>query len=273
MSDLIEHRLERLSRHFGERRMLFGEGVLAYRECGAGPAVVLLHGISSGAASWLPAVLPLAQRGYRVIAWDAPGYGASSALPMGEPSARDYASCLLSFIKGVGAEGCVLVGHSLGALMAAAAAADAPDGLIRRLVLVSPARGYGDAASGEGLKVHTARLATLDQLGVEGMASNRAAHLLSPAGTPEQQAWVRWNMQRLKPNGYRQAVAMLCGDDIQRYLPPRVPASVHVGNDDTITTPASCRTVAEACQVELNLIPSAGHACYIENPEEVARLI
>ena len=51
---------------------------IAYRETGAGPALVLLHGIGSGSAGWLFQLETL--KGYRLIAWDAPGYGESENL-------------------------------------------------------------------------------------------------------------------------------------------------------------------------------------------------
>jgi len=51
---------------------------ISYREAGAGPALVLLHGIGSSSASWLFQLESLA--GYRLIAWDAPGYGGSAFL-------------------------------------------------------------------------------------------------------------------------------------------------------------------------------------------------
>lgn len=45
-----------------------------FREQGSGIPLTLLHGISSGAASWHK---QMALPGYRVLAWDMPGYGES----------------------------------------------------------------------------------------------------------------------------------------------------------------------------------------------------
>src|SRR5919197_704581 len=60
---------------------------ISYREAGAGPALVLLHGIGSSAASWLFPFETL--QGYRLIAWDAPGYGEADffAPPTPRPAA------------------------------------------------------------------------------------------------------------------------------------------------------------------------------------------
>lgn len=66
-----------LQRDFPQQRVASAGGQQALRVCGTGPAVVLLHGIGSGAASWLQVAQHLAAQA-RVIAWDAPGYGDSS---------------------------------------------------------------------------------------------------------------------------------------------------------------------------------------------------
>ncbi len=84
--------LAALDSGFAQRVTQLGNGArVAYRSGGsAGPVIVLLHGISSGAASWLPCASLLAAHA-RVIAWDAPGYGDSSPLSQAQPRAADYA--------------------------------------------------------------------------------------------------------------------------------------------------------------------------------------
>src|SRR5256885_11891381 len=76
----------------------------------------MLHGISSGAASWLDVALELAPRA-RVLAWDAPGYGRSTPLAPDAPTGADYARVLEQSLQALGVRRCLLVGHSLGALM------------------------------------------------------------------------------------------------------------------------------------------------------------
>ncbi|MFX5756609.1 alpha/beta hydrolase, partial [Acinetobacter baumannii] len=76
----------------------------------------------------------------------------------------------------------MIVGHSLGALMAAAYLAQAePERRPARLLLVSPAQGYG--APGKEQKadeVTRERLEALARLGVAGLAERGPARLLSP---------------------------------------------------------------------------------------------
>nr|WP_315592384.1 alpha/beta hydrolase [uncultured Cupriavidus sp.] len=270
--------LAALDSHFAERVVMTGnDGTrVACRVGGSrGPVVVLLHGISSGAASWLPCASLLAA-GARVIAWDAPGYGQSSPLPVAEPTARDYAMRLEGLLEALQVRPDLIVGHSLGALMASGYAAHAsaamqPD----RFLLLSPALGYGAPGNEEkSREVARQRIEALDTHGVDGLAQRGPTRLLSAAATPGAQAWVRWNMQRLNPDGYRQAVALLCGDDIGHYLEQRArPVEVGCGAQDVVTTPVASAALAERFALPFHPIADAGHACYIEQPQAVARLI
>ena len=273
---LPEAELQRLEERFPERRIAVGAGAqVAVRECGQGPAVVCLHGIGSGAASWLAVAERLANQAH-VIAWDAPGYGASTTMVPNAPWAVAYADRLRTLLDALRIERCVLVGHSLGALMAGAAARHGSTlaSRIARLVLMSPARGYGaPGREAEADRVRTERLDNLARLGIAGMAAQRSARLLSDGATERDRNWVRWNMARLNEAGYRQAVQLLCGDDLLGYLPPATPVRVLCGELDVVTPPAACAEVAAACGVALELVPQAGHACYVEQPGPVARVL
>ncbi len=252
-----------------------GGAQVAYRSGGGqGPVVLLLHGISSGAASWLPCASLLAAHA-RVIAWDAPGYGASSPLAGKAPRAADYAVRLQGLVRALDLRPAVIVGHSLGALMAAAYLAQAEPGRRpARVLLASPAQGYG--ATGKAAEVARQRLEALATLGVSGLAERGPARLLSPHAAAGAREWVRWNMSRLNPDGYRQAVAMLCGDDIDAYLarrPEGVPVEIGCGTLDVVTPPIGAEALAQRFALPFTPIPDAGHACYIEQAAAVARWI
>lgn len=276
----LEDALDLLERAFPEHSVDVGGSMVSYRTCGresgsesgAGRSVVLLHGIGSGAASWLQCALKL-QQDTRVIAWNAPGYGNSSPLPMTHPGAADYASRLQQFLQALGLKNYVLVGHSLGAMMASAHVA-AVHGGAAQLLLISPAQGYGsDDKRMRGQEIAQQRLDVLDKLGVDGMALKSPERMLSAQAGEPARAWVRWNTQKLNPAGYAQAVHMLCGDDIQRYVPAGLPAAVYCGAADIVTTPQDSRALADSFKLPFQLIDDAGHACYVEQPEAVAAVI
>jgi pimeloyl-ACP methyl ester carboxylesterase len=271
-SEGLRDALSLLEERFPERTVAVGDGIISYRSCGRGPAVVLLHGIGSGAASWLHCALRL-EKEAQVIAWNAPGYGRSSPLPNATPSAADYALRLDRFLRALGITRCVLVGHSLGAMMASAYVSTGTD-LVSHLCLLSPAQGYGSLQrQALGQQVEQERLTTLNTLGVQGMAERSGGRMLSAQANDDARAWVRWNTLALNPAGYTQAVRMLCSDDIHRYPPKDIPASVYCGSADTITPPDDCRTFAGHINFPFKLIDHAGHACYIEQPDIVANAI
>ena len=268
--------LARLEARFPARSVpVQGGAVVSVRECGTGPAIVCLHGIGSGSASWLDTAL-LLEGEARVIAWDAPGYGASTALAAAAPTARDYAQRLHGLLDALEISSCVLVGHSLGALMAAAAARHGSPlaSRISKLLLISPAAGYGAAGRAQAqARVRAERLGALDELGIAGMAAKRSGRLVSEHASETARQWVRWNMARLHDAGYRQAVELLCGADLLADLPPAMPVRVACGALDGVTTPEACAEVARQCGVPLELLPEAGHASYVERPTVVAALL
>ncbi|MBK6008773.1 alpha/beta hydrolase [Ramlibacter ginsenosidimutans] len=239
-------------------------------ERGAAPALVLLHGISSGAASWLQAVLPLPASQY-VLAWDAPGYGSSTPLPQDAPHAADYAMRLHEVLQALELRRCVLVGHSLGALMACAYARLPQAVAIDRLVLISPARGYGGSPD-DAARVRRDRTDALKAQGVGGLAARIPPRLLSAQAGDDAREWVRWNTARLQPRGYLQAVEMLCNSELGA-VPAGIPVEVHVGAGDVVTPPAACAEAARLLGATFHTIEAAGHASPVEQPAAVAALL
>jgi pimeloyl-ACP methyl ester carboxylesterase len=250
-----------------------GARVFTYRERGQGPVLVLLHGIGANAGSWIHQLEALSER-FRVIAWDAPGYGGSTPLVPSTPSAADYARALESFVDALGLSRFVLVGHSLGALMAGAFAASHPARL-QGLVLLSPAGGYGTAHPVLRMDRLNARLKMMETLGPEGVAEQRSANLLTANAPAEALELVQLSMRQLDPRGHEQAARMLANgklvDDLVKYTGPTV---VACGMDDTVTLPDDCRRIAAiTTSRELHLLPRLGHACYAEGPAMVNEVI
>lgn len=106
---------------------------LAVDDDGAGPAVVLLHGFSFDASMWDPQRPALLAAGYRVLRYDLRGFGAAGP-PLPE---RDHVGDLRAVLDGHGVAAAHLVGLSLGANVALAAAHAAP-ARVASLTLASP---------------------------------------------------------------------------------------------------------------------------------------
>jgi pimeloyl-ACP methyl ester carboxylesterase len=270
----------RVARFPVQQVSLASQRTLSYREAGGADSsangdalpLVLLHGIGSGAASWVQQFEVLGTN-RRVLAWDAPGYGASTPVSAESPVASDYASVLQQWLDVLGIERCVLVGHSLGAIIAGAFAA-AHSQRVTGLLLLSPAGGYGAAPAEVRETKRDQRLAMLNELGPQGLAEKRSANMLSAHANDEARAWVRWNMSRVIPHGYAQATHLLANADLVADL-ARFKGRINVaaGADDTITPPAACERIALAAGTKLQVVPHAGHAGYIEAPAAYTAII
>jgi len=107
-----------------------------YLRAGAGPPLVLVHGLLGYSFSWRYNIPALAQH-RTVYALDLPGMGFSERKQGLDVSFRASASRLHRFMSAVGIGAAELVGSSHGGALAMVAASLDPD-RIRQLVLVSP---------------------------------------------------------------------------------------------------------------------------------------
>jgi pimeloyl-ACP methyl ester carboxylesterase len=254
-------------------------GELSYLACEGGGAtpVVLLHGIGSNARSFEPLMHAL-QGHARALAWDAPGYGQSQPLAVPWPAPSDYAAALRGLLDDVKIARCVLLGHSLGALIAARFALEACD-RVAALLLVSPALGYG-AKNGDALPPPVAaRIEELDRLGPEKFAAARAPGLLADAAArPDVLVSVLRAMAAVRRPGYDQAARLLAsGRLLEDAAKLAVPTAVIVGLQDRITPPENVRRVfaalPQSSRHHHREIENAGHAVCQEQPREIAHAI
>lgn len=257
----------------GTLRRRFGAAEITYLEAGpraAGAApLVILHGIGSAARSFRDQLDGLSAT-YRVIAWDAPGYGGSTALAPSSPTADDYADRLGAFLDDLQIGDCHLLGHSLGCLMAARFAVRHPR-RVRSLSLCSIAAGHGTMPAAERQRLLDQRVDDVATLGPREMARTRGPRLLGPKASSEAIQRVIETMGAVHPAGYGQAARLLSTGDVKSdvaRLPDRLRLQIIYGDADVITPPARNLEVAALRPgVPVTVIPGAAHALYLEQPE------
>jgi pimeloyl-ACP methyl ester carboxylesterase len=115
-----------------EQVSIYGQRV-SYRRGGAGPVLLLLHGIGDSSRAWIPA-MRLLQRSYTVLAPDLPGHGNSSN-PLGDYSLGSHASSIRDLLHVLSIERVTVVGQSFGGGVAMQFAYQFPS-QCERLVLV-----------------------------------------------------------------------------------------------------------------------------------------
>jgi pimeloyl-ACP methyl ester carboxylesterase len=240
-----------------------------YRESGRpdAPALVLLHGIGSTSAGWRLQYGPLGER-FRVVAWDAPGYGGSKPLPGEAPSTEDYARALGGLLDALGIREAIVGTNSWGTPTGVAFARLNPQ-RVRALVLGGPAAGYGSLPKEERERRLAARLARVAELGMKKMREDDAPELVAPGTRAEVIGWIT-GAEGLHPEGYAQAMRMLAAADVAREAASvRCPVRVVSGELDKRTPPETNakRIAAAAPNATLQMVPDCGHLPHLEYPE------
>jgi pimeloyl-ACP methyl ester carboxylesterase len=105
-------------------------------DAGEGPPVVLVHGLSATRRNVVQGSRALIKRGYRLIAYDARGHGASSPAPRYEY--EDLVADLAAVLAHLELDRAALVGSSMGAATAMAFALEHPE-RVPALVQITPA--------------------------------------------------------------------------------------------------------------------------------------
>ena len=104
---------------------LLEEGQVHYLHSGDGIPLVLLHQTSDAASMWEPVLPKLGDLGYRAVAIDIPGHGASFK-PDFEPDGPAFARWVSTAVEALGIDRCHLLGHHFGATVAMWVAAAHP---------------------------------------------------------------------------------------------------------------------------------------------------
>ncbi len=119
-------------------RMVRANGIaLHVAELGTGPMVLLLHGFPQFWWAWRQQLVDLADAGYRAVAVDLRGYGASDKPPRGY-DAPTLAADVAHLVTALGERDAMVVGNDVGGLLAWTMAVQHP-GVVRRLAVLGAA--------------------------------------------------------------------------------------------------------------------------------------
>jgi pimeloyl-ACP methyl ester carboxylesterase len=227
-----------------------------YETHGSGPAILLTHGYSSTARMWDGQIAPLS-RDHTLILWDMRGHGESDypqdpALYSEEATVADMGAIL----DAVGAKQAVIGGLSLGGYMSLAFHR-AHRERVKALLIVDTGpgfrndearQGWNDTAMKTAARFERDGLEPLSRASAErSTASHRSADGLVLAGR-----------------------GMLTQRDarvIESLPDVKVPALVIVGADDAPFLKAADYMAAKIPGASKALIPNAGHAANIDQPE------
>ena len=230
-------------------------------------ALVFLHGIGGGHAAWERQLPFFEGRGYKVLAWDAPGYG--GAPPVAPYSFENVARSLESAIDTLNAGPVVLVGHSMGGMIAQEGYAYFPQ-KIRALALTFTSAAFGGSSSDFAQSFIDARIKPLD-LGrtMDEIAARLMPTMHGGASDPSGLMLAARIMAGVPPGTYRQAVAMLTTFERRAQLERiQVPTLVMAGSDDMIAPAAVMERMAKKIPgADYVCLPGCGHLGPLDQPK------
>ncbi len=237
----------------------------------AGRLAVLLHGVGGGREAWGAAGsgtgAALAAAGFTAVAVDFPGYGRSARI---EPyDLAGMAAALERLITQLGLGPAVLVGHSMGGMVAQDLAARAP-AAVSGLVLASTSPAFGKPGGDWQRGFLQSRFAPLDAgSGMAGLAAQLVPAMLPPDMPAAVSERAQALMAGVPEATYRSAVAALVAFDRRANLPLiKVPTLVITGELDTTASPEVARKMAERIPgAVLQTVPGAGHLLPMERPD------
>lgn len=253
------------------------DGRLAYAYTGGTafdpgrPVVAMVHGAQNDHSVWILQSRWLAHHGYSVLAFDLPGHGRSAGPALADiPAMADW---LLRALAIVGAPQAVIVGHSMGSLIALEAAGQQPHAV----------RGIGLVGTAFPMKVSDVLLqAARDDEQQAFDMINRWSHarLVHRPGTPGPGFSVYVQNLRLMQ---RQAPGVLLNDfsacntyadGMTRAQTLRCPALFVLGGRDAMTPPRAARELTRAMTTSTVVeIPGCGHAVMTEAPDATREAI
>ncbi len=269
-----------------ERRTVLGgfrEDVpVHYLTAGTGPPLVLLHGVGDSADTWLQ-VLPALARTHRVFAPSFPGFG-RSAQPATAYSPAFFTIVLQRFLEMLGIGQAVLVGNSLGGLVATRLALAAPSRVTALCLVDSAGLGRQLTIALRLLNLPGNRTIVTSwnktQLGAWQWALQMTSLLFAkPARVPPE--WFAGLQQMARSDGYLRATvdtvrsaSNLRGqlkreqvlDDLPRL---HMPTLIMWGERDRVVSARQAQNALKRLpQGQLVIIPDCGHVPQLECPDQ-----
>lgn len=245
---------------------------------GSGPTVLMLHGIGGGHIAFAPQVETLAAAGYRAVAWDMPGYGHSA--PIEPYTFKGLAQSCIDLIDALQCEHVVLLGHSMGGMVAQEVVARRPE-RVSRLVLCGTSAAFGKRTDGRSADAWAQqfiaqRTAPLDAgQSMAEVAQRLVPQMVGPGSLPEGLRLAEHCMAGVPAATYRRALDCLVTFDRQAALGGiGVPTLLIGGEFDRVAAPSVMRQMAEAIpDARYAELKGIGHLMNLEAPDDFDALL
>ena len=247
-------------------------GAVAWYQGGSdnGTPIVFLHGVGLRAESW-SAQLDYFGKEQQLFIWDMPGHGDSARLQADLIEVDSFVERLSQFMQDVVRQPAVLVGHSMGALLAVNYAARYPE----RCKAVAALNGvYQRDAEARAAVADRARRLRVESLNSQLPSPLQRWFGSNPSGKLKEMAehCRRWLEQADLP-GYADAYQVFAAEDgptASMLQSLSMPALFLTGDGDKNSTPSMSTEMATLSPIgSANIISGAGHMAQMTHADEV----
>lgn len=234
------------------------------------PCVMFIHGAMHDHSVWTLLARWMAHHGYGVLAIDQPGHGRSEGPPL--PDVQALADWVTRLLDAADVHNAMLVGHSMGSLIAMEAASRVPD-RIHRLVMIGTAY---------PMKVSDALFAAAREDPNSAIDMVNALSFSTTAAKPSYPGPGSWlhganralmrRMQALDASTnlflHDFTVCDRYANGLESAARVRCPVSFILGQQDQMTSPKTTKEIATALKAQVVILPG-GHSLMQEAPDGV----
>ncbi len=236
---------------------------ISYEVSGSGPAVLLTHGYAAMGRMWAPQ-RPALEPNYTLITWDMRGHGQTDS-PQ-DPAQYSEALTLadmVGLLDRLEVENAVVGGLSLGGFMSLAFYREHPE-RVRALVLCDTGPGYRSEEPRAGWNANAERRATaFETRGMDGLGKSS-----------EVQATAKYHKSAQGlAHAARGMLAQFDSRVIDSLPEIGVPTLVILGENDDPFRTASEYMTKKIPGARMEVIPNAGHAANLDNPDGFNRVL
>ena len=234
--------------------------------------IICLHGIGGDDTSFLAQSESLSQY-YRVVAWNMPGYQQSE--PHTELTFAGLCNALLQFIDALGISSVILLGQSIGGMIAQEFYHRYPQ-RVQSLILVATTAAFGSRDDSFREAFLKTRLGPLDDgVSMQQLAQKAIPDIVGDKVSKEVMRSAIKSMSSVNSDSYRQVIECLV--TFNRYSDWSgiiCPVCLIAGGEDTNSPATTMHKMASRLpDSHCHEIKGAGHLVNMEKPEEVNEII
>jgi pimeloyl-ACP methyl ester carboxylesterase len=236
--------------------------VVHYEVFGRGRPVLFLHGWLGSWRYWFPTMQVVAEQ-FRTYSFDFWGFGESRRKNTPE-SIQSYSDQVIRFLDALGIERVLLVGHSMGGMVALKTAINYPDRVMRVATVGAPI--VGDALSWL-IKLTDRPLAADAFARLPWLRRSLFRFFLGETNDPAVHE-VLDDSVKSTAHTLSRAVSSMWRTDLRPELPRlRAPALIVHGGKDEIVNPNQIDLFDHVSSAEVVLMPSSRHFPFLDEPE------